>query len=53
MVSPSLAQVLGFVVADPTTAARPPMGTYYDLDGAGRALDLDRRITACGSAVGT
>jgi chitinase len=45
VVSPSLAQVLGFVVADPDNGCSPTWGTYYDLDGAGRALDLDRRIT--------
>jgi chitinase len=43
-VSPSLTQVLGFVVSDPKNACNPTWGTYYDLDGAGRALDLDRRI---------
>ena len=45
IVSPSLIQVLGFVVADPRNGCSPTWGTYYDLDGAGRALDLDRRIT--------
>jgi chitinase len=45
VVSPSLAQVLGFVVAAPDNPCAPTWGTYYDLDGAGRALDLDRRIT--------
>ena len=45
IVSPSLTQVLGFVVADPREPCTPTWGTYYDLDGAGRALDLDRRIT--------
>ena len=45
VVSPSLTQVLGFVVADPRNGCSPTWGTYYDLDGAGRALDLDRRIT--------
>ncbi len=45
VVSPSLTQVLGFVVADPRNGCAPTWGTYYDLDGAGRALDLDRRIT--------
>jgi chitinase len=44
-VSPSSTQVLGFVVSDPKNACNPTWGTYYDLDGAGRALDLDRRIT--------
>jgi chitinase len=44
VVSPSLTQMLGFVVADPKNACNPTWGTYYDLDGAGRALDLDRRI---------
>jgi chitinase len=45
VVSPSLTQMLGFVVADPKSSCTPTWGTYYDLDGAGRALDLDRRIT--------
>ena len=45
VVSPSLTQVLGFVVADPQNQCNPTWGTYYDLAGAGSALDLDRRIT--------
>lgn len=45
VVSPSLTQVLGFVVADPQNHCNPTWGTYYDLAGAGSALDLDRRIT--------
>jgi chitinase len=44
IVSPSLTQMLGFVVANPKNACSPTWGTYYDMDGAGRALDLDRRI---------
>ncbi|MEM9608609.1 MAG: chitinase [Actinomycetota bacterium] len=36
--------ILGFVVADPADGCRPTWGTFYDLDAAGRALDLDRRI---------
>jgi chitinase len=44
VVSPSLTQMLGFVVADPKNPCSPSWGTYYDMDGAGRALDLDRRI---------
>jgi chitinase len=44
VVSPSLTQMLGFVVSDPKNACNPTWGTYYDLDGAARALDLDRRI---------
>lgn len=36
--------VLGFVVADKTDACTPSWGTYYSLDAAARALDLDRRI---------
>jgi chitinase len=44
VVSPSLTQMLGFVVADPKNPCAPTWGTYYDMDGAGRALDLDRRI---------
>ncbi len=35
---------LGFVVADPADACTPSWGTYYSLDAAGRALDLDRRV---------
>lgn len=44
LTSPSKSAVLGFVVADPDQTCTPSWGTYYDLDGAGRALDLDRRI---------
>ncbi len=44
VVSPGLTQLLGFVVSDPKNTCKPTWGTYYDLDGAGRALDLDRRI---------
>ncbi|MEM7112411.1 MAG: carbohydrate-binding protein [Chloroflexota bacterium] len=36
--------VLGFVVADPQSPCQPSWGTYYSLDAASRALDLDRRI---------
>ena len=36
--------VLGFIVADPAKACVPSWGTYYSLDAAARALDLDRRI---------
>ena len=36
--------VLGFIVADPSDGCRPTWGTYYSIDAAGRALDLDRRI---------
>ncbi|MEO8538678.1 MAG: chitinase [bacterium] len=36
--------VLGFVVADPAKSCEPSWGTYYTLDAASRALDLDRRI---------
>lgn len=43
-VSPSPNAVLSFVVADRHDACLPTWGTYYDLDGAGRELDLDRRI---------
>ena len=44
VVSPPTTDVLGFVVADPRDRCAPTWGTYYDLDAAGRALDLDRRI---------
>lgn len=43
-VSPSKDVVLGFVVADPRHPCLPSWGTYYDLDGADQALDLERRI---------
>ena len=36
--------VLGFIVADSANECAPSWGTYYDLEGAARALDLDRRI---------
>lgn len=36
--------VLAFVVAGPTKSCEPSWGTYYTLDAAARALDLDRRI---------
>ena len=35
---------LSFIVADLTDPCQPSWGTYYSLDAAGRALDLDRRI---------
>jgi len=41
---PSNSVILGFVVADPNQRCSPSWGTYYDLDAASRALDLDRRI---------
>jgi chitinase len=43
-ISPSKDVVLAFVVADRHQRCLPTWGTYYDLDGAGRELDLDRRI---------
>ncbi len=42
--SPSDDVVLGFVVAEAPTSCTPTWGTYYGLDAAGAALDLDRRI---------
>jgi chitinase len=36
--------VLGFIVASRDGACVPTWGTFYDLPGAGSALDLDRRI---------
>lgn len=36
--------VLAFVVADPANSCQPSWATYYTLDAAARALDLDRRI---------
>jgi chitinase len=41
---PALDVVLGFIVADPRDPCLPSWGTYYDLDAAARALDMDRRI---------
>lgn len=43
-VQPSNDVVLGFIVADPANACVPSWGTYYNLEAAARALDLDRRI---------
>jgi chitinase len=43
--NPSNDVVLGFVVASRSGECLPTWGTYYDLEGAGAALDLDRRIT--------
>lgn len=36
--------ILGFIVADPADPCRPSWGTYYTLEAAARALDLDRRL---------
>jgi chitinase len=36
--------VLSFIVADATDACNPSWGSYYTLDAAGSALDLDRRV---------
>ena len=43
--NPSNDVVLGFVVASKSGECMPTWGTYYDLPGAGTALDLDRRIS--------
>lgn len=43
-VQPASSVILGFIVADPADPCRPSWGTFYGLDAAGRALDLDRRI---------
>ena len=43
--NPSNDVVLGFVVASKSGECTPTWGTYYDLAGAGVALDLDRRIS--------
>lgn len=42
--NPNDRSMLGFIVADPSEQCQPSWGTYYSLDAAGRALDLDRRI---------
>ena len=42
--SPAPRTVLGFVVPDRRDPCAPTWGTQYDLDGAARELDLDRRI---------
>lgn len=44
LVSPQPDHVLSFVVADRSERCTPSWGTFYDLDAAGRQLDLDRRI---------
>ncbi len=36
--------VLGFIVADSKDGCSPSWGTYYGLDAASRALDMDRRV---------
>jgi chitinase len=41
---PAPAVVLGFIVAPRTHQCLPTWGTYYDLDHAADALDMDRRI---------
>src|SRR5579875_2200218 len=43
-VDPIPYSVLGFVVADNQNTCTPTWGSYFNLDGAGRELDLDRRI---------
>jgi chitinase len=43
--NPSNDVVLSFVVASRDADCTPTWGTYFDLDGAATALDLDRRIT--------
>jgi chitinase len=45
LASPTPYSVLGFIVADSSSPCTPTWGTYFSLDGAGRELDLDRRIT--------
>jgi chitinase len=35
---------LAFIVADRSNGCEPSWGAYYNLDAAGRALDLDRRL---------
>jgi chitinase len=40
--SPDVAR--GFIVAESNQSCSPSWGTYYSLDAAARALDLDRRI---------
>jgi chitinase len=43
--NPSNDVVLSFIVASRDHDCIPTWGTYFDLDGAARVLDLDRRIT--------
>jgi chitinase len=43
--NPSNDVVLAFIVASRDQDCIPTWGTYFDLDGAARVLDLDRRIT--------
>lgn len=44
LVNPASTAMLGFVVADRSDPCLPTWGTYYTMDAAGRALDLDRRV---------
>ncbi|OAI41987.1 hypothetical protein AYO38_03405 [bacterium SCGC AG-212-C10] len=41
---PATTVVLGFIVADSVNVCEPSWGTYYTLDAASRALDMDRRV---------
>ncbi len=43
-VNPATTVALGFVVAAIDEPCTPTWGTFYDMDGAARALDLDRRV---------
>ncbi len=36
--------VIGSIVSSPLDSRKPTWGSYYDLDAAARALDLDRRL---------
>ena len=50
--NPAREVVLGFVVADPTSACTPSWGAAYSLDQASSDLELDRRVTQFRSAGG-
>src|SRR5689334_15706641 len=51
--NPSNDVVLGFVVASRDGKCVPTWGTFYSLDGAETALDLDRRISRMRARGGT
>ncbi|MEM1335521.1 MAG: chitinase, partial [Actinomycetota bacterium] len=53
VVNPATEVVLGFIVAAVDEPCTPTWGTFYDLDGAARALDLDRRLERHAERSGT
>lgn len=52
-VNPASEVLLGFIVAANDQPCTPTWGTFYDMDGAARALDLDRRVARHAERGGT